>query len=117
MICADTDTTTVSLAPVETAGGRKMLVVPLNATSAVVAEYRRAAGFDAALPVSGPVVYLVDTSVATGFGPLRVLPADDTDVRKLSRVLAVGQTLTHAGVSIRYVSGDAAGVTLEVVRP
>jgi len=117
VVCAKPGTTTVTLTPVETDGGRKMVVVPLNANSAVVAEYRRAAGFDTALPLSGPVVYLVDTSIATGFGPLRVLPADDTDVRKLSRVLAAGQTVTHAGVSVRYVSGDADAVTLEVVRP
>ncbi len=110
-------TTTVSLTPVELAGGRKMVVAPLTATSAVVAEYRRATGLDSALPSSGPLVYVVDTTASSGNGPFKILPLDENDNRKLDRLLKVGQTITYSGVSVRYVSGDANAVTLEVIRP
>ena len=66
---------------------------------------------------AGPLAYLVDTSIESGHGPLRVLPIDDSDQRKLHVPLSVGQTLAYRGVSVMFVSEHANAVTLEIVRP
>jgi M6 family metalloprotease-like protein len=117
VICAKKGTTTVTLEPIETPGGKKLVVIPAGATTAVVVESRRSLGFDHALVKAGPLAYLVDTSIGSGNGPLKVLPIDDNDQRKLNAPLAVGQTLSFSGVSVKFVSSDATAVTLEIVRP
>ena len=117
VIAAERGTTTFALTPLETAGGKKMIVVPTGATTAVVVESRRPLGLDRALTKSGPLVYFIDTSIATGNGVVKVLPIDETDTRKLTAPLSVGQTLTFNSVAVKYVSGDASTVNVEVTRP
>jgi hypothetical protein len=65
--------------------------------------------YDIKIPKSGPLVYLIDTKVATGAGPIKVLPIDDTDTKKLQLPLSIGQILTYNNISIKFISTDTNG--------
>jgi M6 family metalloprotease-like protein len=114
--CAQPGATTVTLTPVERASGSKMLVVPVGLTTAVVVESRRVEGYDASGFAPGVLVYYIDTSIASGAGELKVLPINDADPNKLSAPLGVGQSLTFRGVTVTFVSQDAAGDHVRATR-
>jgi M6 family metalloprotease-like protein len=115
VLCAEKGHTAAMLTPVEAAGGKKLVVVPTGATTAVVVENRRNAGYDSALPNQGLLVYFIDTSIDTGNGVVKVLPVADSDLRKLTAPLAVGQSLTFAQVTVAFTSHDAAGDRVDVM--
>lgn len=105
VLCTPSGTFLVPLTPLVGSGpGTRLALVPLTATKLLAIESRRAAGFDSSLTQPGLLVYTVDAAVATGAGPIRVLPEDDTDESKLGRTLTRGQSLTHAGVTITFVA-------------
>ncbi|HEX7150486.1 MAG TPA: M6 family metalloprotease domain-containing protein [Thermoanaerobaculia bacterium] len=116
--CAQGPRFEATLTPTATDGGVKAIVVRVDDDTAIVAELRRAIGADARLCDSGLLIYTVDASTLTGFGPVKVLnggngeaPAvinecgpiyDATfDIRngKLTRVTADG-TITFELVSV-----------------
>jgi hypothetical protein len=66
---------TVTLTPLETAGGEKIAVVRTSPTRAVVAEVRTKQGVDSGACATGVLIYTVDTTVDTGNGPIRVQDA------------------------------------------
>jgi len=116
-VCAKPGVTSVTLSAIESVGGVKMVIAPLSATTAVIVESRRALGLDATITKAGPLVYYIDTSIASGLGPIKVLPIDESDRRKLTFTMSVGQTITYSGISVKYSSGDASAPVVEVTRP
>ena len=104
----------VALAPLGAPSGTRLVVVPTGATTAVCVEYRVAAGVDARIPKPGLLVYAIDTALATGAGPLRVLPVDDADATKLRATLAPGEAVSFGGVTVTCVASDAAGAVARV---
>ena len=113
--CAGSGETRVTLTPIERAGGTKMIVVPISATAAVVAESRRIEGYDSGF-TPGVLVYLVDTTMPTQQGPLRVLPINDVDLSKGGATLTAGRTVTYQGITVTVVGSDASGDEVQVVR-
>lgn len=114
--CATTTgTTEVPLTPVSQSGGLKMIVVPVTATSAIVVESRRAEGYDSGF-ASGALAYVVDVSLRTQQGPIRVLPLDEADQSKSSAILTAGRSLSHAGVTVSVVSSTGSTDTVRIVR-
>jgi M6 family metalloprotease-like protein len=110
----NTGSSTVTLSPVEVKNTAvKLLVIPINGNSAVVVESRKATGYDSLMPKQGPMVYLIDTKVQTGQGPIRVLPVNDADGNKLQAPMSVGQTITYGTISIKFVSTDASGDVIQ----
>jgi M6 family metalloprotease-like protein len=122
-------TTTVTLAPLSasTSGSStttttttttKLIVVPtpstLNTTGLVV-EYRTPMHYDSRIPKAGLLVYAMDTSLATGEGPLRVLNAPAADNSKLQAPLAVGESVTFEGVRVEHVATDKQGNAIVAV--
>ena len=61
-----------TLSPIQTGKGTLLAVVPLSATRALVMESRHPIGMDRKLRNSGILVYIVDTSIDTTEGPMRV---------------------------------------------
>jgi M6 family metalloprotease-like protein len=115
--CAGIGTNEFVLTPVERTGGTKLVVVPTGATSAIVVESRRAEGYDTSgnlLP--GALVYLIDTSIGSGGGVLRVLPINDADASKATATLRPGGSVSFAGVTVTSLSQDAGGDRVRVVR-
>lgn len=117
VVCAKPGVTTVTLSAIESVGGVKMVIAPISATTAVVVESRQALGLDTKITKAGPLVYYIDTSIASGLGPIKVLPIDETDSLKRSAPMTVGQTISYSGISVRYISGGTSAPTVEVTRP
>lgn len=97
------------LSPIEQAEGLAAIMVPLSANRSLVVESRRAIGWDQALVDVGAVVYTVDTNVASGSGPIRVLNGQ--------QALGLGETLTAEGISVEVVSAGPQGDTVTVTLP
>lgn len=107
------------VSPIGTAGGPKAVVVALGPTRALVAEARTATGLDAGIRKEGVLVYTVDSSVESGFGPVRVVPADPLDpavghTTFFDAPRAVGESVEVEGVRVTVVSRDAEGFTVEL---
>ena len=65
----------IRLTAVERSDGTKLVVVPTGPSTAYVIESRRAIGNDTGACSTGLLIYRVDSTVATGFGPVRVVDA------------------------------------------
>ena len=104
---------TITLTPIEKKDGIKLLVIPIDGNSAIIVESRRNSGYDVGIPKSGPLVYLIDTKVPSGSGTIKVLPIDDTDLKKLQVPLSIGQTLTYNNITVKFIATDANGDTIQ----
>jgi hypothetical protein len=116
VVCLPVGSITATLNAVPIVGGQKMIVAPISETRAVVVEVRRRVGYDFSISEEGPLVYLVDTSLANGNGVIKVLPLNDLDVRKVNAPLSIGETLSFEGVSVRYNSSTKYGDEISVTR-
>jgi M6 family metalloprotease-like protein len=61
------------ITPNQTVGGRKMVVVPIDTSSAIVVEVRNNLALEANLCSSGVLIYQVDARTQTGQGPAQLL--------------------------------------------
>ncbi|WP_457032500.1 M6 family metalloprotease domain-containing protein [Kitasatospora sp. P5_F3] len=114
----------VDLSAVEYVGGTKIAVIRTSATTAYVAESRRAAYTDSNPCSTGVLIYRVDTSVQTGYGPVRVINGNPTATPPsgcTSLDLAAhrpGQSFTdwtaHVQISVR--SGGQYGDSIQISR-
>ncbi|MEO3408434.1 hypothetical protein AAFN85_31260 [Mucilaginibacter sp. CAU 1740] len=104
------------LTPVELPDGPKLLVFPLDATSAVIVEDRRALTEDQNLMKAGPLVYLMDTKISNGYGPMKVLPIETDDQTRRDAPLSVGASVTYGGVTLTCTASSADGSTISYER-
>lgn len=117
VMCAPRGTADVILTPIARKGGTKIVVIPTGPTTAVVAESRRAEGYDIGPRLTpGVVVYFVDTSLETNGGVIRVLPIDDADLVKGTVTLQPLGALSYRGATVTVLSRDSAGDRVRVVR-
>jgi len=117
VFCAAPGTSEVVLTPVERTAGTKIAVIPTGPNAAVVAESRRAEGFDTNGSLTpGVLVYVIDTSIPSGSGPLKVLPINDADANKNTAALLLGGSVTLGTVTVTFLSQDANGDRVRVVR-
>jgi hypothetical protein len=111
-----------TLAPTETAGGVKLVVVPTSASTAYAIEVRRPLGMDSLDCDQGVLVYTVDAAAASGHGGLKVLPvAPGAECGPRSNAvldLGAGQvsTFEDAAVKIELLSTDGSNATVRVTR-
>ena len=82
----------------------RLLVVPLSASSAIVADYRAPNTWSPDLKTATLVVYRVDTTIGHGEGPISLV----------GLIEQAGATLTSGSVKISTKAMNAAGVVLEV---
>ena len=105
------------ITPVQTIGGTKAVIIPISRTKALVIESRRALGIDKALAKSGALVYLVDSSLQSGRGPVQVYPSDlKSDPRYLQAPRALGESVVVEGFTIKVTQSDASGDTVEITK-
>jgi M6 family metalloprotease-like protein len=102
---------TVTLTAIEKGGGITAVMVPTGPTTMVVVESRRAMGYDSALTKSGALVYTVDTSLASGNGPIQVY-ANISD--KYQSPLAAGDQLAIGKVTISVTQATSTEDTIRV---
>jgi M6 family metalloprotease-like protein len=108
---------TTTVTPLERAGGLKAVVVPVNATSAYVVEARRKIGEDASLCEQGVLVYKVDSSIRTGYGPVQIQAAQpdrNSDLRDRCGPL-YNATYDKAKGEVARFTDSAAGITMHVL--
>jgi uncharacterized protein (TIGR03437 family) len=85
-ICVTAASQQVDLSPLEGKTGVRGLAVQISQTKALVAEVRRLTGQDARLCDEGLLVYTVDSSIASGSGPIVVQrAASGSDSAKLAK--------------------------------
>lgn len=102
------------ITPIGTTGGVKAVVVPIGLTKALVVESRRATGIDHRLVKEGALVYTVDSSIASGMGPVQVYPMSSTDPFYLQAPLAVGESVSAGGYKIEVVTSSGSGDTVRI---
>ena len=82
-----------------------------------MAESRRTEGYDTnGTFTPGVLVYLIDTSIRSGAGVLNVLPINDSDSNKGTAPLQPGGSLTLGAVTVSFLSQNASGDRVRVVR-
>ena len=116
ILCLQEKSTTTLVTPVQRKSGLKAIVVPLSMTRVLVVESRRAEGVDKNLTKPGALVYVVDSAVQSGLGPVKVIPIEPADNRRLKSTRAQGESVTFEGVTITVKKSDADGDLIEVVR-
>ncbi|MFT3691625.1 MAG: hypothetical protein QM831_00705 [Kofleriaceae bacterium] len=109
-----TGSTTAVLTPIEATSGAKMMVAPLDASSALVVELRTKTGYDTGLTSEGLLVYVVAPALGSGHGVVKVLPIDDSDLTKLGVLLQPTHALTYGGVTVTFSASDAAGAHVTI---
>ena len=82
----------------------RMLVLPLNSQSAIVAELRTPTVWQTDIKSPTLVVYRVDTGIANGNGPITLIGTTDQN----------GGTLTSDGVKITIKGINTSGVTIDI---
>jgi len=83
--------------------------VPIDEHAAVVLESRWALGYDKNITKQGPIVYVVDTKIASGLDTIKILSINENDNRKLTAPLAIGETIIFGNITIKYSARDANG--------
>jgi M6 family metalloprotease-like protein len=118
IVCSSAKEISQLVTPVQSAGGIKAVIVPLSRTKALVVESRRAIGLDSKIAKTGALVYIVDSSVQSGYGPVKIYPSSvSTDPRYLQAPRAVGESVTVEGITVSVTSASSAGDTVSIKRP
>ena len=118
IICSSEKQISQLITPVQSAGGIKAVIVPLTRTKALVVESRRAIGLDNKIAKTGALVYIVDSSLQSGYGPVKIYPSSvSTDPRYLQAPRAVGESVTVEGITVTVKSATSAGDTVSITRP
>ena len=108
---------TATLTPLERPGGLKALVMPSGASTAFVVEARRRIGQDRGVCAEGVLVYSVDASVRSGYGPVRVNAAEpgrNSEVRARCGPLYNAPYARGPGRVARFEDASA-GISLQVL--
>jgi M6 family metalloprotease-like protein len=107
-----------TLTPLETRGGKKMVVVPTSPSTAYVVEVRRPIGIDSSLAIchGGVLIYTVDSQVANARGAIRIEPA--TGICQAAYDLGPGQVsrFEDSAVKVELLQTDGKGYRVRVTR-
>ncbi|MEO0898253.1 MAG: cadherin domain-containing protein [Bacteroidota bacterium] len=112
VFCHDQGEVVIHIDQLEGPGGTKAAIVPLDARTALVMECRRKEGVDLLMGEEGLLVYLVDTSIETGNGPIKVLPNPQPDAP-----LAQGEEFNYKGISIKVLQAEDKADKVRIIVP
>ena len=115
VFCHSQGSAAVELQQLETPGGIKAAIVHLSSTRALVVESRRKAGFDASLSKEGVLVYLVDTTIGRGEGPIVVKPGVSSGAMKENAPMVTGDVYDFENVRIEVLSSAAESDIVEII--
>ena len=116
IVCSESGSAEQKITPIENSGGIKAVIVPISNRKVIVVESRRAIGLDKNTIKSGALVYTVDAGIESGFGPVKVFPAIDSDLKKLRSTLAAGEKVSVEGFTITVKTADSSGDVISVVK-
>jgi uncharacterized protein (TIGR03437 family) len=116
--CVTAASAQVDLSPLESSSGIRGLAVQVGPSKALIAEVRRLTGKDAGLCDQGLLVYTVDSSIASGGGPLAVQRAvpSGTDSAKIAECGSpYNATFNVGGGKPSTFRDTASGVTFDIL--
>jgi len=101
---------------VETAEGRKGVVIPLDDYHGYIVEYRQPLGLDVNLTEEAILVYRVDGTIRSGKGCISLIPPQEElylqiDRDKLDGICRAGETVSRDGISVTSLGGGKIKVT------
>ena len=114
--CMSSNSLTQTITAVESVGGIKAVVIPLGGNKALVVESRRAIGLDKKMSKVGALVYLVDSSIQSGLGPVQIYPQNASDQKYWLAPRLVGDSITVEGVTITITQADQNSDTVKIDR-
>ncbi|MEZ4850509.1 MAG: hypothetical protein R3B93_18235 [Bacteroidia bacterium] len=113
--CHENGEVVVELEALEKSGGTKALVVSLDSTRALVVESRRKIGFDKKTR-EGALVYLVNTALPGGSGPIQVKPGVKSEYEFLQDAPMIkGETYTFENVIVEVVESNKHSDKIKVI--
>jgi hypothetical protein len=117
MVCFENGGLEAVITPLESAGGLKAVAIRTSPTRVIVAEVRRRIGKDARLGDEGVLVYSVDGTIATGNGPIRILPSTTTTnpAQESQFGPLYNAPFGVAAGKVSHFEETASGVTLDVI--
>ena len=106
VVCHESGETIVELEAIEKVGGTKAIMVPIDSTSALVVESRRKIGFDKRTR-EGALVYMVNTALPGGSGPIQVRPGFKSEYQFLQDApLKEGETYAFKNISVEVIDSN-----------
>jgi M6 family metalloprotease-like protein len=106
------------ITPVEfTDKNPRAVVIPISDTQRLVVESRRSIGYDVALKAGfeGALVYVIDVSKQTGFGPMKIIPKKGAKNAFLyDATLQAGDSVTYENYKVTNLVSDKNGDTIKV---
>jgi len=106
IFCHESGEVVVEIEPLEKTGGTKAIVVPIDSTRALVVESRRKIGFDKNTR-EGALVYLVNTELPRGSGPIQVKPGVKSDYEFLQDAPMIkGDTYTFENIFVEVIESN-----------
>ncbi|MGB5314953.1 MAG: hypothetical protein WBN56_03050 [Robiginitalea sp.] len=106
VICHQSGVATVELSAIEKIGGIKAIVTPIDSTTALVVESRRKIGVDIKTQ-EGALVYLVDTALPGGSGPIKVRPGFKSEYKYLQDApLKKGETYSFNNIMVEVIDSN-----------
>lgn len=103
------------ITPIGSSGGQKAVVIPVGDTKVVVVESRRATGIDANLAKTGALVYSVDSSISSGYGPIKIFPKGSSDDPYMTQSTRnTGESVTVSGIKVEVINSDTSGDTVKI---
>jgi len=115
--CLPPSLTTTLLTPLGKKGGVKGAVIPLSSTEAIVIESRRAIRYDAKLGAKseGALVYKVNTSIRSGYGPMRIIgKPGSSDILLRDAPLKFKDSIVLDGYLIEVIENGVFGDVVKV---
>lgn len=114
--CHEAGEVVVALDALETVGGTKAIMVPIDSITVLAVESRKKIGFDQHIPKEGALVYLVHTDRPGGSGPIQVKPGATSDDQFLQDApMAKGEQYTYKNISIEVVESHKNGDEVKVL--
>ena len=115
IICTSENEITQLITPLAEIGGIKAVIVPITSTKVVVVESRRPLGIDRNLKKSGALVYVVDSAVESGLGPIQVYPVDTKNDPQFTQApRAAGESVEIEGLNIKVINSTITGDTVTI---
>ncbi|MEN0002908.1 MAG: hypothetical protein AAF798_02145 [Bacteroidota bacterium] len=113
--CHESGEIILEIEAIETIGGIKGLIVPLDTTSALVIESRRKIGFDKNILKEGAIVYIVNTKIPGGRGPIQVKPGANNGNELLEDApMAKGDKYIYQNVKVEILATNESSDKIKV---
>lgn len=115
MRCLPKISTTTFLSSLSIEGGIKGAVIPVSSNEVVVIESRKPLRYDLRIGTPGVLVYKVDTSIKSGYGPVSMIrKTGSSNPLGLDALLGPGESIAYGDFQIQVIETGKDGDVVEV---